>query len=285
MKPYKTFFYFLVFMVLSACDKTTTNIQEDENFFFKDDFETQNTIIDELFATDDSRWSNIQRSNPLNKTNEISIVTTPVLKGQNSLKIHAFQSNSNLSKMDIEKGGFKAYAGDKVIIKAAFFINSTASIKDLFLIDLESCSCWDPNVAANPSIDGDNKCPGIRLKMSGGNDYLSIERGKISGSTIEQTTFVFPRNQWVNVQWELTLSDHEDGMNRLLINGEEVLSENAMNMPNAQIFRTVFANEGINFTLQEPVFYERVQIGATAHPTSGDIELFVDDFSILVIKR
>ncbi|EDP98235.1 hypothetical protein KAOT1_13497 [Kordia algicida OT-1] len=53
-------------------------------------------------------------------------------------------------------------------------------------------------------------------------------------------------------------------------------------MPNAEIFRQVFLNEGINFTLQEPVFYERVQIGVTANPTASTVELFVDNFSIQV---
>lgn len=55
-----------------------------------------------------------------------------------------------------------------------------------------------------------------------------------------------------------------------------------MNMPNAQVFNTFFSDQGIDFTLQEPTFYERVQIGTTANPTAGNIELFVDAFSIKV---
>lgn len=49
--------------------------------------------------------------------------------------------------------------------------------------------------------------------MSGGNDFLSIERGKIASTTIQQTNFASPRNQWVNVQWEMTLSENENGRN------------------------------------------------------------------------
>jgi len=180
--------------------------------------------------------------------------------------------------MDIEKEGFNASENDKVIIKADFYINSNANIEDLLLIDLECCSCWDP------TANVENQCPGIRLQMSGGNDFLSIERGKIAESTIEQTSFQFPRNEWVTVQWEMTLSDNNNGMNKLLINGTEVLNSNSTNMPNAQTFRDIFAQEGIDFTLQEPTFYERVQIGATANPTAENIELFVDDFSITVKK-
>ncbi|MGC1204413.1 MAG: hypothetical protein WA839_05965, partial [Flavobacteriaceae bacterium] len=115
-----------------------------------------------------------------------------------------------------------------------------------------------------------------------GNDYLSIERGKISGTTLQQTNVAFPRNQWVAVQWEMAMSDTGNGLNKLLINGTEVINESAMNMPTAQIFKEVFTKQGIDFTLQEPTFYERVQIGVTANPTAGNIELFVDNFSIKV---
>ncbi len=182
--------------------------------------------------------------------------------------------------MDIEKNGLNIRSGDKVTIKADFYISGTQPLQNLLLIDLECCSCWDPNVGDN--YGSENQCPGVRLMMSGGNDYLSIERGKISGTTLEQTDLIFPRNQWVSIEWEMTLSDNDNGQNKLLINGMEVINENAMNMPNAQIFRDVFATKGIEFNLQEPTFYERVQIGATANPTAGDVELFVDNFSIRV---
>ena len=180
--------------------------------------------------------------------------------------------------MDIEKSGISAFVNDKVTIKADFFIGNTENIENLLLIDLECCSCWDTSSGV------ENQCPGVRLIMSGGNDFLSIERGKIGESTIEQTSFQFPRNQWVTVQWELTLSDNENGMNKLSINGTEVINSAGTNMPNAQTFQNIFAQEGIDFTLQEPTFYERVQIGATANPTTEDIELFVDDFSMIVEK-
>ncbi|GAB5551862.1 MAG: hypothetical protein Sapg2KO_14530 [Saprospiraceae bacterium] len=57
-----------------------------------------------------------------------------------------------------------------------------------------------------------------------------------------------------------------------------------MNMPNASLFETEFANNGIDFELQEPLFYERFQIGATANPTQFDIELFIDDVKFEITK-
>ncbi|MBC3846843.1 hypothetical protein H8K90_10670 [Winogradskyella echinorum] len=282
MKRHQFIFFAIIALMSLGCDKDENNPEEpiEESFFFEDGFETQNDLVDELFPSNGNRWSTIQQTNPTNATNEISISNTEFNEGQNALRILAYQSDSDLSKVDIEKNGLNIVSGDKVIIKADFFIVGTESIENLLLLDLECCSCWDPNVGDN--YGSENQCPGVRLMMSGGNDYLSIERGKISGTTIQQTDFAFPRNQWVTVQWEMTMSDSENGLNRLIINETEVINQTGMNMPNAQVFADVFLNQGIDFTLQEPTFYERVQIGATANPTAGNMELFVDDFSIKV---
>ncbi|WP_159092338.1 MULTISPECIES: hypothetical protein [unclassified Aquimarina] len=271
-------------IILVFCTACSGNDDDEQSvttipFLFEDGFETQGDDIDELFVSDGSRWTNLQRTNP---SNEISIATTTFSEGQNSIRLLALPSDNILSKMDIEKEGFRAFSGDVIIIEADFYLNTTVNIENLLLIDLECCSCWDPSVVGDPSTDSENQCPGVRLMMSGGNDFLSIERGKISGSTLEQTTFSFPRNEWVSVRWELTLSDTDTGINKLFINGDEVITRNAMNMPNPEVFRDVFAENGIEFNLQEPVFYERVQVGVTANPTSENIELFVDDFSITI---
>ncbi len=282
MKKYYHLLFVVTLITWVACNKNENNTDDPstENFLFEDGFETENDALDELFPGDGSRWSNIQQTDPSNATNQISIVNNEFTEGQNAIRFLAYQSDTQLSKMDIEKNGLNIVAGDQVIIKADFYIKSNESLENLLLIDLECCSCWDPTVGDN--FGSENQCPGVRLMMSGGNDFLSIERGKISGTTLQQTNFSFPRNQWVSVEWEMTMSAEENGLNRLLLNETEVLNETGMNMPNAAIFRETFLNEGIDFTLQEPTFYERVQIGATANPTAGDIELLVDNFSIRV---
>ncbi|GAA0730669.1 hypothetical protein GCM10009430_42070 [Aquimarina litoralis] len=268
------FIYVLIILVSCiACSNSDSDASlTTTSFLFEDGFETQNNDVDELFESNGSRWTNIQQTNP---SNEISISTSTFSEGQNALRLLALQSDNVLSKMDIEKEGFKAFADDLVVIEADFYLNSTANIENLLLIDLECCSCWDPTVE-------DNQCPGVRLMMSGGNDFLAIERGKISAGNLQQTSLQFPRNEWVTVRWELTLADDDTGINSLSINGNEIIMGNGMNLPNATIFRELFAENGIDFTLQEPVFYERVQVGATANPTMEDIELFVDNFSIQI---
>lgn len=270
----------IVMFVFIACNNNNLEKPLAEIFLFEDGFETQNNMLNELFPANGKRWSTMQQTNPTNATNAMSISNTEFNEGENALRIFAYQSDSDLSKVNVEKNGLNIVSGNKVTIKADFFITGNESLENLLLIDIECCACWDPTVGDN--YGSKNQCPGVRLMMSGENDFLAIERGKISGTTIQQTNFAFPRNQWVTVEWKMTMSDNKKGLNRLVINGTEVINETGMNMPNKQVFKNVFLKQGIDFELQEPTFYERVQIGATANPTAVNIELFVDDFSIKV---
>ncbi|WP_343487102.1 hypothetical protein [Allomuricauda sp. d1] len=275
-------------MALSCSSDSDTPPEMEEqpvNFQFQDGFETGTDDFMDLFPQDGSRWSTTQIISPNGAENTLSLSTVQASEGQQSLIIESKQSNEILSKADIEKGGFMAPENSIVIIEADFYIDSDANIENLFLIDLECCSCWDPSVDADPSVDGDNKCPGVRLVMSGGNDYLSIERGKIAGTTLSQTSFQFPRREWVTVRWQMMLSTENNGSNELFINNQQVLSESAMNLPNADVFRAIFAENDIDFELQQPVVYERVQIGATANPDAEDLVLYIDNFSISITQN
>ncbi len=266
-----------ILLVITSCSKDDNLLPTGKvDYLFEDGFETQDNDLMELFPSNGSRWTNIQQVNPNGGDNEIGIESNTVLSGNNSLRVYTTASDSALSKIDIEKEGFKAPEGSTVRIEANFFIASTENIENLLLIDLECCSCWDPTVS-------DNQCPGIRLIMKA-NDFLSIERGKILGSTMLQTNMAFPRNEWVNVVWEMNLSPNSDGFNKLFINNQEVLSETGMNMPNASLFKTEFAANGIDFELQQPLFYERFQIGATANPTQSNIEIFIDDVKLKITE-
>ncbi|AKA35201.1 hypothetical protein [Flagellimonas lutaonensis] len=278
-------FLLLLLVAQFSCTDTESAPEIDDtkiNFEFQDGFETDNDDFQELFPSDNSRWTTTQIISPNAAQNSLDISMVQASGGYQSLHIQSRKSDGILSKADIEKGGFTAPENSTVIIEADFYIDSDTNIENLFLIDLECCSCWDPSVEADASIDGDNKCPGVRLVMSGGNDYLSIERGKIAGSTLAQITFPFPRKEWVTVRWQMQLSPNDNGTNQLFINGQQALSETAKNLPNAEIFKQVFAENGINFELQEPVAYERVQIGATANPNAEDLEIYVDNFSLSI---
>jgi len=246
-----------------------------QSFSFSDGFEGVGENFNALFVPDSSRWSRLQMVNPANQENKIGLTNTIASEGNYSLSLLSVGSDETLSKVDIEKGGLVVSEGQTVDISAKFFIESDANLENLLLIDLECCDCWDPNVP-------ENKCPGVRLMLSGGNDYLSIERGKIGLETLKQDLVRFPRNEWVKVRWVMNLSSSKEGMNQLYLNDRLVIDETESNFPNEEIFKATFAAEGINFNLQKPVSYERVQIGATANPTTEEIQIYVDDFSLQV---
>lgn len=265
---------FLV-LILSCNSDDGPMINIELPFNFEDGFESANNDLDDLIQSDGSRWSNFQIVSPINGENVLELNSSTVNQGNHSLRIFSNASDDILSKVDIEKGGFFAPSGSTITIEADFFINSSESMEDLFLIDLECCSCWDPSVS-------DNQCPGIRLKMGGGKDFLSIERGKILGNTIAHSAFSFPISEWVNVVWKMKLSPDMTGENTLTINGEEVINAAGNNLPNKDEFKDEFEIHGIDFELQEPIGYERIQIGATANPTEHVFEMFIDDFKLLI---
>ncbi|MEM6772998.1 MAG: heparin lyase I family protein, partial [Bacteroidota bacterium] len=251
-----SFRYLLLLLLLTSCaaetvvtdDPTPTEVGS-----FTDDFETATNDFNLLFPADGARWTAVQQVDPSNGANSISLTNEVVSSGSQALRVFARSGDEPLSKMDIEKSGFMASAGQRVIIEADIRIDSDANLANLLLIDLECCSCWDPSVP-------DNKCPGVRLMMSNENDFLSIERGKIGGATLRQTTTPFPRFTWNSLRWEMVLSPDEDGQNSLWLNGTEIVQESGMNLPNAAVFAEQGANNGLDFVLQEPVFYERLQI-------------------------
>jgi len=273
MKQIKLLLILFVFISCNSVD--TVNIETELPFLFENGFEISGDDIDDLILPDASSWTNIQLQNPNNGTNTISISTDKFNEGNKSLKIVALPSDEILSKADIEKFGFNAPIGSTIKIEADFYINTNQDLTDLFLLDLECCSCWDSTVP-------NNKCPGVRLKIGGDNEYLSIERGKIVNSTIGQSEISFPKFEWVNVEWEMELSQENTGRNKLSINGIEVISSEGINMPNAELFKEEFASAGLDFTLPEDVFYERVQIGATANPTPNTIEMYIDNFKLTI---
>ena len=62
-----------------------------------------------------------------------------------------------------------------------------------------------------------------------------------------------PRNEWVELVWEMQLSQGDDGQNRLMINGRQVIDAPGANMPDAARFAAEFAAAGIEFELQRPL--------------------------------
>ena len=267
-----------ILVALAACERSEADPPApppDLPYVWSDGFEAPNATVDDLLARDGSRWTNVQLVHPSGGTNVLEPQRDRVREGEAALRIVAQPADDILSKAGIEKGGFFAPEGASVTLAADVYLAGAPDLRELFLIDLECCSCWDPDVP-------DNQCPGIRLKLAGDGPYLAVERGKILGSTLRQDDTPFPTDRWVRITWELDLSTEDAGATRVLLDGVPVLERSGYNLPVADALRAAFAAEGIDFELTQPVGYERFQIGATANPTSSTVELYVDDVEVRV---
>jgi hypothetical protein len=136
------------------------------------------------------------------------------------------------------------------------------------MMDLESESCW-PDGSALP-----NKSPGVRVVL-GANGTLAVERGKIGfADATFRSTFLVPRDKWFDLSWVLKLSTTDDGMTSLSVDGTTVLSSPGINMPSPSVFA------GYGLTLDQPVVYDRIQVGITA--TSQAATIYADNMRIAV---
>jgi hypothetical protein len=241
---------------------------------FRDGFENANALQD-LFAADASRFSATQIVDAGVGTNSLFLATEHAHSGLASLGVDAYpSSDAVISKSDIQKQGFHFYEGDVVTITAWFYAEDAADLSDVFVLDLECEACWDPNVP-------NNQTPGIRVQLKGIEGYAVVERDKIglTGESFRQDTYALPRNRWVPISWRLVLSPNTDGLTELRVDDTLVISRTGINMPSANIFAETFAAAGLTFELQQPVFYERLQVGVTAAGASH-VHLFVDDVHV-----
>jgi hypothetical protein len=70
----------------------------------------------------------------------------------------------------------------------------------------------------------------------------------------------FPLNQWVHIQIHLKLSDQEDGLNELWLDGHQIIQAHGQNLPLAD------------------TIYNHLEVGITA--TLNEATVFVDDVAV-----
>jgi hypothetical protein len=162
---------------------------------------------------------------------------------------------------------FRAGAYVRVTMWARVAGNANAD--GLFLTDVESTTCWlEDEFGETPS-------PGIRLQLGGGNDYVTVERGKLGLPEIVSTAR-FPRDEFARLEWTIGLSDTPTGSVIVRLNDTDVLAETGIvTMPNAAIMGDFLGNP--DFRLAADVYYDRVQVGITANVTDDDTTVCIDD--------
>jgi hypothetical protein len=103
--------------------------------------------------------------------------------------------------------------------------------------------------------------PGLRLVLESGEPQFELKwADKPRSRQSVEPRAKFPVGRWVPVRIHLTLSDQEDGMNELWLDGRQLIKTTGRNLPLAD------------------TVYNHFEVGITA--THGDAVVFVDDVEV-----
>lgn len=251
----KVFYIIICLIFFSSCNKEKYFDGPD---FYQDDFESYSKLEDMLLSPsgEELHWSFIQLTYA---NNEIRIDTNKSKSGKNSLRFFAQKAqNNNASKASICKQHMAFWEGETVRITASYFIESEHSLEWLFLMDLEEKT----EIGAGP---------GMRLALVKNQlriEYKFNEKDilQIAGNEID-----FPRNQWVELIWEVKLSRKNKGTVKLWQDGMLIIDSKDKNTLPKDILYFQQGTKGM---------YSNVEIGITANSHDNDLVLWVDDFKI-----
>ena len=242
-------FIIMSLLLLLACEKKKVFDGPD---FFQDNFETYFSLSD-LLPDDDKLWSFTQLTK---QGNTITVDSTHVHSGSKSLKFVALKSDNNaVSKCSIAKQNMAFWDGETIRLSAWYYIEATDTLHWLFLLDLEE------QIAVGAS-------PGIRLAVVNNKlrvNYKFDERDvlQVPGQEID-----FPRNQWVEVVWEVKLSQKHKGSIKLWQDGKLIID--------SQKNRTL-PKDILYFSQGTKGMYSSIEIGITANSQDKDLSIWVDD--------
>ena len=241
-------FLVICFVLMLGCNKKEFF---DGPHFFQDDFESYSSF-DDLFLPDDQLWSFTQLTR---NENNIIVDTSKAHTGSKSLKFTALKSDDAASKTSIAKQNMAFWEGETVRLSASYFIEDTKSLEWLFLMDLEEQTA----IGAGP---------GMRLAMV--NNKLRVEH-KYNEDDILQTEgseLGFPRNQWVDLVWEVKLSQKNKGTVKLWQDGQLIIDSKDNKTLPSDILYSQQGTKGM---------YSSCEIGITANSKDNDLIIWIDD--------
>ncbi|MDQ3109022.1 MAG: polysaccharide lyase [Bacteroidota bacterium] len=240
--------YVICLFLICGCNKEKFFDGPD---FYEDGFESY-SALEELILNDDEKWSFTQLTN---SENSIRVDSTFSHSGNKSLKFTAAKSTDQLSKCSIAKQNMAFWDGEKMRVSAWYYLQGTQKADWLFLFDLEEQTA----IGAGP---------GIRLALVDNQlrmEYKFYEKDIIqtAGQEID-----FPRDQWVEIIWEVKLSQKHKGSVKLWQDGQLILdSKNNRTLPK-DILYSQQGTKGM---------YSSIEIGGTANSRDSDLILWVDD--------
>ncbi|MEM6347860.1 MAG: heparin lyase I family protein [Bacteroidota bacterium] len=228
--------------------------------FLADDFESISRV-DELTEGEEAIWKYYQQAG---EQNTISIDRSNPHTGLQCLKFTAEPSIDGASKSDIAHNRLLFQAGEKVLFNGWYYIEGTANLDYVFLMDLEQ----DIAIGAGP---------GIRIALEDSIGYLVLERNKFLETTLRQETAIkvaFPRDEWVEIRMEVLLGQKEKGAVKIWQNGQLLID--VENTP-------TLARDRLTVLQGTHNYYHNLQVGITANSPSNPCLMYIDDISIEVI--
>lgn len=243
-------------LIISLCSITLACSKEkyfDGPNYFEENFETYSQY-QQLLPAEDQLWSYTQIT--LEGSN-ITVDSTFAHTGNKSLKFFGVgTTEETLSKCSITKQKMAFWEGETVRLTGWYYLQSTDTLDGwLFLMDLEEQAA----IGAGP---------GMRIAMV--ENKLRIEH-KFNEKDILQTPgqeVEFPRNQWVEIVWEIKLSQKTEGTVKLYQNGELIINTTG---------NTTLPKDLLYFQQGTKGMYSSCEIGLTANGSSQPLTLFVDD--------
>jgi len=254
MKKKYSLFVFL-FVTLLGCDK--------ERFFegpdqYNDGFESYESA-DDLFLDNDERWSFTQQTFD---GNSLSVSTEKSHTGSQSIQFSAIKppDAGGASKASMAKQKMAFWEGETVFIDFWLYLEGNEQANWLFLFDIEEQTA----IGAGP---------GIRLALV--ENALLIEH-KYLQPNIEQQgeKLLFPRNEWVNIQLEIKLSQKDEGYIKVWQNETLVIEQNDWQTMPKDILYFQQGTKGI---------YSSVEFGITANTPDNSTVMYLDDVEVKVL--
>ncbi len=246
--------YFAFFFFLFLGCNTSTYFDGPNSF--EDNFDNYSSFSDTL---EPDRWSHVQRTRD---ENSVSLDDTFFHSPPQSLKFFAARTtDGDSSKSSIVKQEMAFWAGETIKLSAWYYIQGEAPLDWLFLLDLEERT----SIGAGP---------GLRLALV--NNQLRVEYKFDEKDLLqnEKSEVDFPRDEWVEIVWEIELSTAHDADLRLYQNG--VLLINAKN-------KRTLPQDLLYFQQGTKGMFSSVEFGITSNSASNHLTLWVDDIFVETI--
>ncbi len=224
---------------------------------YEDGFESY-ANFDSLFTDTDAFWSFSQLTK---EENTISVDTTIVHSGNQSMKFSAVKTENGASKASISKQKMAFWEGETVSLEAWYHLVGTESLDWIVLMDLEEQAV----IGAGP---------GMRLILV--DNHLAIDHKFLNNNLYQdsESGIDFPRDQWVNIRFETKLSKKKKGYIKIYQDDVLVLEgSNRKTMPSDFLYVTQ-GTKGI---------YQSIEFGITANSFENSAVLYVDDVKARVL--